>query len=84
MYENGPRSHVMYSDYRGRNTMKFFAACCPIGCTHAGSLSRAGTEAFKVLESIPFGLAVQVDKDVLIDNLCAFLGIACILASRKS
>lgn len=31
------------------------------------------TEVSHILESIPFGMAVEVDRGLIIDNLCCFI-----------
>jgi hypothetical protein len=84
---------TMYSEYKGKDTIKFFAGCDPIGCTHVGSLfedgaagactDSVGTDNFNMLLKVPFGHAVEVDKGFLIDNLCAMLGIGCVRPQKK-
>lgn len=31
-----------------------------------------------IIQSVPFGLAVEVDKGFLIENVCVLLGIGCV------
>jgi hypothetical protein len=46
---------------------------------HGGSISDPiFTVVSNILEQVPFGCAVEVDKGFLIENLCAILGIICI------
>ena len=47
-----------------------------LGTGHGGSIpAPAATAMSSILEAIPFGLAVEFDKGVLVENLCALLGI---------
>ena len=47
-----------------------------IGVGHGGSISDpVATAVATILESLPFGSAVEVDKGFLIENECALLGI---------
>ena len=78
---------IMYSAYKHGSTMKWLAACDPIGAVadpmigagHGGSISDpVATAVSTILESVPFGMAVEVDKGFLIENECALLGIVCI------
>ena len=41
------------------------------------------TELSKILESVPFGMAIEVDKGLIIENLCASLGIRCYRPPKK-
>jgi len=77
---------VLHSDYKGTTTLKSLAGCGPIGETFdesvpehgvigGGGGDTAATEATGILECVPFGMAVEVDKGFLIDNICALLGI---------
>jgi len=84
---------VNYSDYKGHDTIKFLAGCDPIGCTFDKSLAKygypgslgdsIGTAKMGILDCIPFGMRVEVDKGFLIDNLCAKLGIGCSRPPKK-
>ena len=78
---------IMYSPYKHGSTMKWLAACDTIGATweaalgagHGGSISDpVATAVSTILENIPFGMAVEVDKGFLIENACALLGIVSI------
>ena len=78
---------IMYSAYKHESTMKWLAACDTIGAVadpmigvgHGGSISDpVATAVATILESVPFGMAVEVDKGFLIENQCARLGIICI------
>ena len=78
---------IMYSPYKHGSTMKWLAACCPIGAVadsmigvgHGGSISDpVATAVATILESLPFGTAVEVDKGFLIENECAMLGVMCV------
>ena len=75
---------ILYSAYKHGSTMKWLAACCPIGSIadpmlgsgHGGSISDpVATSVSTILESLPFGMAVEVDKGFLIENGCALLGL---------
>jgi hypothetical protein len=84
---------ITCSDYKSRDTMKCFAGCNPIGCTFDGSLAKdgnpgslsdsLGTEVMNLLDCVPFGMAVEVDKGFLIDNSCAWRGIGCMRPTKK-
>ena len=78
---------IMNSPYKHGSTCKWVVACCLIGAVanpmvgvgHGGSVSDAvATVVATILESLPFGSAVEVDKRFLIENECALLGIICI------
>ena len=78
---------IMYSAYKHGSTLKWLASCDTIGCVadsmigvgHGGSISNpVATAVSTILDSVPFGMAVEVDKGFLIDNQCALLGIDCI------
>ena len=78
---------VLYSPYKHSSTMKWLAGCDPIGAVaddmigagHGGSISDpVATAVYKTLKCVPFGMAVKVDKDFLIENECALLGISCV------
>jgi hypothetical protein len=78
---------ILYSTYKHESTMKWLAACDPIGYM-ADDMIGAGhgvlisnpvvTAVSVVLKYVPFGMAVEVDKGFLIENECALLGINCI------
>ncbi|KAL7529985.1 hypothetical protein ACHAWF_003195 [Thalassiosira exigua] len=78
---------TLYYAYKHHWTLKWLACCCPIGSFHkdsidvghGGSISNLfATRVSKILESIPFGMAVEVGKGFLMKNQCALLGIICI------
>jgi hypothetical protein len=78
---------ILYSAYKHGSTMKWLAACDPIGymagdiigAGHGGSISDpVATAVSDVLKCVPFGMAVEVDKGFLIENECALLGINCV------
>lgn len=78
---------ILYSAYKHMSTMKWLAGCDPIGYMwadsigigHGGSISDpVATAVSRILECIPFGMAVKVDKGFLIKNDCALLGIICV------
>ena len=78
---------ILYSTYKHDLTMKWLAACCPIGAVadkfigsgHGGSISDPiATNVSKMLNTVPYGLKVEVDKGFLIENECALLGIGCV------
>ena len=49
------------------------------GDVHGGSISNPiVTAVLAILKIVPFGLAVEVDKRILINNECAFLHIGCV------
>jgi len=78
---------ILYSAYKGHSTLKWLVGCDPIGTVWNESIS-AGypgsvsdivcTAVTNILDQIPFGCAVEVDKGFLIENDCALLGIICI------
>ncbi|KAL7552028.1 hypothetical protein ACHAWF_017126 [Thalassiosira exigua] len=83
---------ILYSAYKHNSTLKWLAGCCPIGSFHKDSIGDAhggsisdpfATRVSKILESIPFGMAVEVDKGFMIENDCALLGIICIRPMKK-
>ena len=66
---------------------KWLAACCRIGAVadlmtsvgHGGSISDPVlTAVVTIFESLPFGLAVEAGKRLLIENEWALLCILCI------
>ena len=78
---------ILYSAYKGHSTLKWLVGCDPIGTVWNESIS-AGypgsvsdivcTAVTNILDQIPYGCAVEVDKGFLIENDCALLGIICI------
>lgn len=78
---------ILYSAYKHHSTLKWLVGCDPIGTVWDESISDAYPGAIsdpiqtivtKILEQIPFGCAVEVDKGFLIENDCVTLGIHCI------
>ena len=78
---------ILYSAYKHHSTLKWLVGCDPIGTVWDDSISDGypgavsdpiQTTVTKILEQIPFGCAVEVDKGFLIENDCALLGIHCI------
>ncbi len=50
-----------------------------VGTGHGGSISnRIPMVVSIILEHIPFGMAVEVEKGFLIENECALWGIICL------
>jgi hypothetical protein len=84
---------ILYSSYKGHDTMKVLAACDIIGCTYDGSIPDKvyggsigdvmATNDSKILLSVPFGSKVEVDKGFLLDNLCACLGIGLVRPVKR-
>ena len=75
---------VLYSAYKHHSTLKWLVGCDPIGTVwdesisdgYPGSISDpVATAVSKILEQVPYGFAVEVDKGFLIENDCALLGI---------
>lgn len=75
---------ILYSAYKHNSTIKWLVGSDPIGTTwdesitegYPGSISdNMQTTVTSILEQIPFGCAVEVDKGFLIENDCALLGI---------
>ena len=78
---------VLYSAYKHGSTVKWLAACDPIGVVadpmtglgHGGSISDpVATAVSEMLKVVLFGMAVEVDKGFLIENECAMLGVGCV------
>jgi hypothetical protein len=78
---------ILYSAYKHHSTLKWLVGCDPIGTVWNDSISEGYPGAISdpiqtivtnILEQIPFGCAVEVDKGFLIENECAFLGIHCV------
>ena len=78
---------ILYSAYKHHSTLKWLVGCDPIGTVWDDSISDGYpgavsdpilTTVTKILEQIPFGCAIEVDKGFLIENDCALLGIHCI------
>mmetsp|Transcript_21345 Transcript_21345/g.27585 ORF Transcript_21345/g.27585 Transcript_21345/m.27585 type:complete len:111 (-) Transcript_21345:508-840(-) len=65
---------ILYSNYKGHDTMKRLAGCNPIGCMSDGSVPDKvyggsiwdvmATEDTKTVLTVPYGSRVQVDKGV--------------------
>jgi hypothetical protein len=84
-----------HSSHKGRDTIKCFAAGCggPIGEMFDGLLARGGnggslldclaTELMNLVDCVPCGHAVNVDKGFLTDNVCAEIGIGCTCSPNK-
>ena len=75
---------IFYSAYKHNSTLKWLVGCDPIGVTWVKSISDGYpgsisdpvvTDVSNILEEVPFGMAVEVDKGFLIENTCAKLGI---------
>ena len=75
---------ILYSAYKHSSTLKWLVGCDPIGTTWDGSITDAypgcisdpvQTAVTKILDQIPFGYAVEVDKGFLIKNDCALIGV---------
>ena len=78
---------VLYSAYKHGSTLKWLAACDPIGAVadpmvsngHGGSISDPiQTQVSDILAIVPHGMSVEVDKGFLIENECALRGIGCV------
>jgi hypothetical protein len=78
---------ILYSAYKHHSTMKWLVGCNPIGAVWNSSISDGFggsisdpmlTFVTNILEQIPFGSSVEVDKGFLIENLCALLGVHCV------
>ena len=78
---------VLYSAYKHSSTLKWLVGCDAIGTTWDESISEAypgaisdgvATAVTAILEQVPYGSAVEVDKGFLIENECALLGVICI------
>ncbi|EJK68248.1 hypothetical protein THAOC_10592 [Thalassiosira oceanica] len=77
---------ILYSAYKHNSTLKWLVGCDAIGTVWNESITDANggaisdpiqTTVTRILEDIPFGCAVEVDKGFMIDNDCALLGIMC-------
>lgn len=76
---------AMHSDYKGRDTVKHLAGCCPIGAISGEMVPREGhpgsisdpimTKRMRILETIPFGMSVEVDKGFCVDNQAVEQGV---------
>ncbi len=75
---------ILFSAYKHKSTLKWLVGCDGIGTTWDESISDAypgsisdpmQTAVTKILDQIPFGFAVEVDKGFLIENECALQGI---------
>jgi hypothetical protein len=84
---------TLLSNYKKHVTVKHLAGCDPIGVTFRDSVPPYGfpgsvsdsiaTERSGILDCIPFGMRVEVDKGFLIENLCAERGIGCDRPPKK-
>jgi hypothetical protein len=84
---------LLYSSYKGHDTMKLLAGCDPIGCLSDGSVPDKvyggsigdvmATDDTKIIYTVPFGSKIQVDKGFLIDNMCARAGVGCVRPVKK-
>ena len=80
-------SHVAsatYSDYKKYCTAKLLGGCNPIGCPwwdivpDANPSKASGnfmTDDTKILQQVPFGGTVKVDRGFLVNNEAAFEGV---------
>ena len=83
---------ILYSAYKHNSTLKWLAACDPIGVMHKDSIGKAhggsisdpfATLVAKILPNLPFGTSAEVDKGFLIENLCALIGINCVRPMKR-
>lgn len=77
-------SSSTHSDYKKHCTVKFLGGCDPIGCPWCtsvpdGNPGRASdvimTTDTKIMQDVPFGGKVKVDKGFLVDNEAAAEGV---------
>ena len=82
---------ILYSHYKSRSTLKFLVGCDPIGVTWAESISKGypgsvsdpvATAISEIVNTVPYGSAVEVDKGFLIENSCAEVGVVLIRPSK--
>ena len=78
---------VLYSAYKHGSTVKWLAACDPIGAVanpmvgsgHGGSISDpVATSVSEMLAIVPNEMSIEVNKGFLIENECALRGIGCV------
>ena len=83
---------ALFSAYKHSSTAKWLVGSDVIGTTWSDSIPDASPGAAsdpvmvaitRILEQIPAGMAVEVDKGFIIDNACAELGIICIRPVKK-
>jgi len=83
---------ALFSAYKHSSTAKWLVGSDVIGTTWWDSIPDASPGAAsdpvmvaitRILEQIPAGMAVEVDKGFIIDNACAELGIICIRPVKK-
>jgi hypothetical protein len=83
---------AMCLSHKGRDTIKRFAGCGPVGETIDGSLAQdgnsdslsdsLGAKLMNLLDCVPWH-AVNVDKGFLMDNTCAVISIGCTRPPKK-
>eukprot|EP00562_Extubocellulus_spinifer_P035568 CAMPEP_0178697744 /NCGR_PEP_ID=MMETSP0699-20121125/10158_1 /TAXON_ID=265572 /ORGANISM="Extubocellulus spinifer, Strain CCMP396" /LENGTH=836 /DNA_ID=CAMNT_0020343741 /DNA_START=97 /DNA_END=2607 /DNA_ORIENTATION=- len=83
---------ALFSAYKHHSTLKWLVGSDPIGTVWDDSISNAypgaisdnmQTVVTSILDIVPFGWAVEVDKGFLIDSDCAMKGIICIRPMKK-
>eukprot|EP00978_Attheya_sp_CCMP212_P012657 scaffold31656_cov58-Attheya_sp.AAC.1 len=83
---------ALYSTYKHNSTVKWLTGTDAIGTSWYDAIppGRPGgagdgvmTVVTEILDQIPPGMAVEVDKGFLIDNLCALAGVICIRPEKK-
>eukprot|EP00978_Attheya_sp_CCMP212_P021548 scaffold63058_cov69-Attheya_sp.AAC.2 len=83
---------ALFSTYKHNSTIKWLTGTDPIGTSwddaipkgHPGGASdMVMTIVSEILEQVPPGMAVEVDKGFLIDNLCAMVGVICIRPEKR-
>eukprot|EP00562_Extubocellulus_spinifer_P031445 CAMPEP_0178710732 /NCGR_PEP_ID=MMETSP0699-20121125/17939_1 /TAXON_ID=265572 /ORGANISM="Extubocellulus spinifer, Strain CCMP396" /LENGTH=841 /DNA_ID=CAMNT_0020359303 /DNA_START=197 /DNA_END=2725 /DNA_ORIENTATION=+ len=83
---------ALFSAYKHHSTLKWLVGSDPIGTVWDDSISNAypgaisdnmQTVATSILDIVPFGWAVEVDKGFLIDSDCAMKGLICIRPMKK-
>eukprot|EP00978_Attheya_sp_CCMP212_P008149 scaffold19021_cov44-Attheya_sp.AAC.1 len=74
---------ALWSSYKSHSTLKWLTGTDAIGNSWKDSIPKAHpggrgdgvmTVVTKILNQIPPGMAVNVDKGFLIDNICALVG----------
>jgi len=83
---------ALFSAYKHHSTLKWLVGSDVVGTVWSDSISDAfpgaisdnmQTVVTKILDVIPFGWAVEVDKGFLIDAECALKGVICIRPMKK-
>ena len=83
---------ALRSDYKDRETEKILCGCDPIGCSWDEAISDGfpgaitdATEAeiSAILNTVPFGMAVETDKGILVDIDCWLRGIWLVRPQKK-